>query len=51
MSEPAVAKITDDNGDIAKDDFVKFCMDSKLLDFGNVMAMSGLLKIHPLIVI
>ena len=36
-----MSKILDDNGDIARDDFIKFSQDSKLLDFGNVMGEGG----------
>ena len=42
LDERASAKITDDNGDISKEDFVKIAQDSKLLDFGNVMAGDGM---------
>ena len=37
----AIQKIQDDDGDIQKDDFMKFCTDNRLLDFGNVMAIAG----------
>ena len=33
----AASKITDDNGDISKEDFIKISQDYKLLDFGNIM--------------
>ena len=36
-----MSKILDDNGDIGRDDFIKFSQDSKLLDFGNVMGEGG----------
>ena len=36
-----MCKILDDNGEIARDDFIKFSQDSKLLDFGNVMGDGG----------
>ena len=36
-----MSKILDDNGDITKDDFIKFSQDSKLLDFGNLMGEGG----------
>jgi len=42
LDERASNKITDDNGDISKEDFVKIAQDSKLLDFGNVMAGDGM---------
>ena len=32
------SKVTDDNGYVSKDDFVKIAMENKLLDFGHVMA-------------
>ena len=43
LDERASNKITDDNGDISKEDFVKMAQDSILLDFGNVKAgMKGI---------
>ena len=36
-----MSKILDDNGDIAREDFIKFSQDSKLLDFGNLMGEGG----------
>jgi len=32
------AKITDENGEISREDFIKFAHDNKLLDFGNLTA-------------
>ena len=43
VNEAAAGKIIDDNGDIGKDDFIKFAQDSKLLDFGNAMGGDALL--------
>ena len=37
MNENVAVKFKDDNGDIAKDDFIKLGMENKLLDFGNAM--------------
>ena len=37
-----MAKITDDNGDISKEVFVKIVQDNKLLDFGNIMGGDGM---------
>ena len=37
LDEKAAAKITDNHGDISKEDFVKLAQDNKLLDFGNAM--------------
>ena len=37
MNETAASKIVDENGEVGKDDFIKFAQDSKLLDFGNAM--------------
>ena len=42
LDDRAVSKITDDNGDISKEDFVKIAQDNKLLDFGNVMGGDGM---------
>ena len=42
LDERAASKITDENGDISKEDFVKIAQDSKLLDFGNVMGGDGI---------
>ena len=42
LDERAAAKITDDNGDISKEDFVKIAQDNKLLDFGNIMGGDGM---------
>ena len=42
LDEKASAKITDENGDISKEDFVKIAQDSKLLDFGNAMGGDGM---------
>jgi hypothetical protein len=42
LDERAAAKITDDNGDISKEDFVKIAQDNKLLDFGHVMGGDGM---------
>ena len=36
-----MSKFLDDNGEIAREDFIKFSQDSKLLDFGNVMGEGG----------
>ena len=36
-----MSKILDENGEITKDDFIKFSQDSKLLDFGNLMGEGG----------
>ena len=41
LDEKASVKITDENGDISKEDFVKIAQDSKLLDFGNAMGGDG----------
>ena len=38
LDSKAAGKITDDNGDISKEDFVKIAQDYKLLDFSNIMA-------------
>ena len=37
LDERVMAKITSDNGDISKEDFIKIAQDYKLLDFGNAM--------------
>ena len=37
MDERVTAKITSDNGDISKEDFIKIAQDYKLLDFGSAM--------------
>ena len=42
LDDRAVSKITDDNGNISKEDFVKIAQDNKLLDFGNVMGGDGM---------
>ena len=42
LDDRAASKITDDNGDISKEDFVKIAQDNKLLDFGNVMGGDGM---------
>ena len=42
LDEKAASKITDDNGEIVKEDFIKISQDSKLLDFGNVMGGDGM---------
>ena len=42
VNEAGVSKIQDDNGDIAREDFIKFAQDNKLLDFGNVMGDGGM---------
>ena len=42
LDEKAASKITDENGEIAKEDFIKISQDSKLLDFGNVMGGEGM---------
>ena len=42
LDERAASKITDDNGDISKEDFVKIAQDNKLLDFGNIMGGDGM---------
>jgi hypothetical protein len=42
LDERAAAKITDDEGDISKEDFVKIAQDQKLLDFGNIMGGDGM---------
>ena len=42
VNEAGLSKIQDDNGDIAREDFIKFAQDNKLLDFGNVMGDGGM---------
>ena len=41
INEAGMSKILDDNGDIGREDFIKFSQDSKLLDFGNLMGEVG----------
>ena len=40
----AAKKITDENGEIKKEDFFKFAIDTKLLDFGQAMGDRSLLQ-------
>ena len=49
INEAGMSKILDDNGDIGREDFIKFSQDSKLLDFGNLMGEVGVktLATHP----
>ena len=42
LDEKAASKITDENGYISKEDFVKIAQDNKLLDFGNAMGGDGM---------
>ena len=39
LDERTLLKVTNDKGDVSKEDFVKIALENKLLDFGN--AMSG----------
>ena len=41
VDERTISKVTDDNGEVAKEDFIKIALENKLLDFGNVMAGGG----------
>ena len=41
LDERTISKVTDDNGEVAKEDFIKIALENKLLDFGNVMAGGG----------
>ena len=41
LDEKTISKVTDDNGEVSKDDFIKIALENKLLDFGNVMAGGG----------
>ena len=36
--------MTDERGDVSKEDFVKIALDNKLLDFGNVMSGADPIK-------
>ena len=38
LDEKILARVTDDNGEVSKEDFVRIALENKLLDFGNVMA-------------
>ena len=42
LDERVASKITDVDGDISKEEFVKIAQDNKLLDFGNVMGGDGM---------
>ena len=41
LDERTISKVTDENGEVAKEDFIKIALENKLLDFGNVMAGGG----------
>lgn len=38
LDEKILARVTDDNSEVSKEDFVRIALENKLLDFGNVMA-------------
>ena len=40
----AAKKIADENGEINREDFFKFAIDTKLLDFGQAMGEGSLLQ-------
>ena len=37
LDEKTIAKVTDERGEVSKEDFVRIALENKLLDFGNVM--------------
>ena len=41
IDERTISKVTNDNGEVSKEDFIKIALENKLLDFGNVMAGGG----------
>lgn len=41
VDERTISKVTNDNGEVSKEDFIKIALENKLLDFGNVMAGGG----------
>ena len=43
LDAKAARKIADENGEITREDFFKFAIDTKLLDFGCVMGEGALL--------
>ena len=38
LDDKIISKVTDECGDVSKEDFVKIALENKLLDFGNVMS-------------
>jgi len=44
LDDKTISKVTDDKGEVSKDDFVKIALENKLLDFGNVMSGSDPIK-------
>ena len=38
LDDKIISKVTDECGDVSKEDFVRIALENKLLDFGNVMS-------------